>query len=172
MNKTTMKDRTQQYKDYRDNNKDVVRASKKKWRDGNEEAYQEYQREYRRKNKDKLNERKREYRKKRKLADANFKLRGNLSTRLYYAVKDQGTTKDSTTMKLTGCTLRALVSHLESQFTEGMTWENYGQWHVDHMRPCASFDLTLDGEQGKCFHYTNLQPLWAADNLKKSDKYE
>lgn len=66
--------------------------------------------------------------------------------------------------------IRNAFFSLEQQFTEGMTWENYGEWHVDHIRPCVSFDLSIPEQQQECFHYTNLQPLWAKDNLQKSDK--
>lgn len=62
---------------------------------------------------------------------------------------------------------KQLKKHLEIKFTKGMSWENYGKWHVDHIKPCAKFDLTKESEQRKCFHYTNLQPLWAIDNFKK-----
>ena len=55
--------------------------------------------------------------------------------------------------------------------TEGMSWENHGDWHVDHIRPCCSYDLTIEEEQKKCFHYTNLQPLWAEENLSKGGAY-
>ena len=60
-----------------------------------------------------------------------------------------------------------MVAHLESQFQPGMTWENHGAWHIDHIRPCASFDFNDPKQQHECFHYTNTQPLWAADNLAK-----
>jgi len=64
-----------------------------------------------------------------------------------------------------------LMDYLEKMFTDGMTWDNYGQWHLDHIRPCASFDLS-DVEQRKaCFHFTNLQPLWAKDNLIKGTQW-
>lgn len=53
-----------------------------------------------------------------------------------------------------------------------MSWENYGEWHIDHIKPCSSFDLSDPKQQKECFNYTNLQPLWAIDNLKKSYKYE
>ena len=73
-----------------------------------------------------------------------------------------------------GCTIERLRNHLEAQFTDGMSWENYGKngWHVDHIRPCASFDLTDPEQQRQCFHYTNLQPLWATDNMRKSAKWQ
>ena len=73
-----------------------------------------------------------------------------------------------------GCSIKDLIIHIEKQFKEGMTWDNhsYNGWHIDHIIPCASFDLSDPEQQKKCFHYTNLQPLWKQDNLSKSDKYE
>jgi hypothetical protein len=71
-----------------------------------------------------------------------------------------------------GCSIAYAYAYLEAQFAEGMSWENYGEWHIDHIRPCASFDLEDPVQQRECFHYTNLQPLWAKDNLSKSDKWE
>jgi hypothetical protein len=97
--------------------------------------------------------------------DSNYKLRSLLKTRLYLALK--GNPKLSTTMKLVGCSIEQLKQHLEKQFKKDMTWKNYGKWHIDHIRPCASFNLSKLSEQRKCFHYTNLQPLWAKDNLQK-----
>ena len=74
---------------------------------------------------------------------------------------------------LLGCTIEEARAHLESQFQPGMSWGNHGKWHIDHIRPCASFgDMTSLEEQKKCCHYTNLQPLWALDNILKSDKWE
>ena len=150
-------------------NKENIAAYSKEYRNKNKDSIRERNREYINKNRDKVNEAQR-----RRRLDPHKRLMGNLRNRLSGAVKYQGSTKDSTTMKLTGCSKDTLISHLECQFTEGMTWENYGYygWHIDHIRPCISFDLTLDGEQKKCFHYSNLQPLWAKDNLTKSDKYE
>ena len=74
--------------------------------------------------------------------------------------------------ELTGADIDVVKAHLERQFVDGMTWENRGAWHVDHIRPCASFDLTDPEQQRQCFHYTNLQPLWAEDNLAKSDRWD
>ena len=72
---------------------------------------------------------------------------------------------------LTGCTITELLEHIERQFVDGMTWDNRGEWHVDHIKPCAMFDLTDPAQQRECFHFTNLQPLWARDNLAKGSKY-
>lgn len=60
--------------------------------------------------------------------------------------------------------------HLESQFEPGMTWENRRKWHIDHIIPCAAFDLTDTEQQRACFHYTNLRPLWASENISKGTK--
>ncbi len=74
------------------------------------------------------------------------------------------------TAQLIGCSIPELMAHLEKQFLPDMTWENRSHWHIDHKRPCASFDLTDPQQQRICFHYTNLRPLWAVDNIRKSAK--
>jgi len=102
--------------------------------------------------------------------DPHFKLKQALSHRIWGALKGQ--VKSKRTMELLGCTIDELWIHMESKFTEGMTKENYGKWHVDHIMPCASFDLTDPEQQAKCFHYTNLQPLWALDNIKKGNRVQ
>lgn len=102
---------------------------------------------------------------KRLKTDVNYKITRNLRNRLYYALKNN--TKYKPTLELLGCSIEELKSHLEAKFTEGMTWDNYGEWHIDHIKPCASFDLTIEDDQKLCFHYENLQPLWATDNIKK-----
>ena len=79
--------------------------------------------------------------------------------------------KSASTKILIGCSIDFLKQHLESKFQQGMSWKNYGKWHIDHIRPCASFDLSQAREQKKCFHYKNLQPLWARDNILKKNKF-
>lgn len=83
----------------------------------------------------------------------------------------RGHVKSAPTLVLLGCSLEQLKAHLEAQFKPGMSWDNYGQWHVDHKRPCASFDLSKPEDQRACFHYTNLQPLWAKENRVKNSRY-
>lgn len=93
-----------------------------------------------------------------------------LRTRLRDAL-DRGQ-KSAATLVLLGCTVEELRLHLEAQFLPGMTWENRGSygWHIDHILPCNSFDLTDPRQQRACFHFTNLQPLWWRDNLAKGSK--
>lgn len=81
--------------------------------------------------------------------------------------------KFDTTIRLTGCSIQDLKHYLELQFQPGMTWDNYGLhgWHIDHIKPCASFDLTDPEQQKECFYFTNLQPLWAKENRMKSAQY-
>lgn len=95
----------------------------------------------------------------------------NLRRRLHKAVGGS-VHKAATTMKLLGCSREVLLAHLEAQFQDGMTWENYGEWHIDHKRPCASFDLSDPEQQKACFHYSNLQPLWGIENLRKNDSWD
>jgi hypothetical protein len=104
---------------------------------------------------------------KRRLAEPSFRMSLVLRNRLWSAIRGGRGRKHSSASVLVGCTWNHLRTHLESQFAPGMTWENYGQWHIDHIRPCASFDLTDPEQQKECFHYTNLQPLWALENMKK-----
>jgi len=101
-----------------------------------------------------------------------FKLSRLIRSRILQVLKRN--TKSGHTLELLGCSVEFLKKHLESKFKSGMTWDNHGfhGWHIDHIRPCSSFDLLKPEEQAKCFHYTNLQPLWAEENLKKKDKYE
>ena len=171
-----MKDRKQYMKEWREKNKESLKEHQREYRNRDKEKWVEYNKEYnkvyREENRESINENRRKYQSNRRKTDPWFRLRGGLSSRLNQAIKKQGATKDSTTMDLTGCNKDVLISHLESQFTDGMTWDNYGKWHVDHIKPCILFDLLLDTEQKACFHYSNLQPLWAADNLSKSDKYD
>lgn len=112
-----------------------------------------------------------EYRIERESRDLEFKLMRYLRGRLWEALRRQNTHKQVKTIELLGCSIQELRSYLESQFVEGMAWINHGKWHVDHIKPCAAFDLTLEEQQKQCFHYTNLQPLWAVDNLTKNSNY-
>jgi len=112
----------------------------------------------------------RKYEKEKRKKDLNFKVANNLRRRINNSLK--GLVKSKKTFQLLGCNLEQLWIHLEKSFKPGMTKENYGKWHIDHIRPCASFDLSKPEEQAKCFHYTNLQALWAQENQSKSAKFD
>lgn len=95
----------------------------------------------------------------------------NLRRRVLFVL--HGHQKSDHTLNLIGCSREQLVKHIESKFQDGMTWDNYGKWgwNIDHIIPCKLFDLSKPSEQRKCFHYTNLQPLWWKDNYQKGARY-
>jgi hypothetical protein len=95
------------------------------------------------------------------------RMRKNLSRRMRELLRSRG----ACTSKLLGCSGVFLRGYISSLFKPGMSWENYGAWHIDHIRSCASFDLTDSAQQRECFHFSNLQPLWAVENIKKGDKW-
>jgi hypothetical protein len=107
---------------------------------------------------------------KKQLKNSHYYLSKTLRSRIIIALKNGGIRKTSRTHELLGTDINTVWKHLESKFKPGMTRNNHGEWHIDHIIPCASFDLSDPKQQIKCFHYTNLQPLWAKENLVKSDK--
>jgi hypothetical protein len=111
---------------------------------------------------------KREYNKKRRKTDVNYRLRCNLRSRLSDTLSKN--LKCGSAIKDLGCSLDQLKYHLEGKFQPGMTWNNYGKWHIDHIRPLAAFDLRDRSQFLQAVHYLNLQPLWAKDNCSKQAK--
>lgn len=102
--------------------------------------------------------------------DANYAIKFRCACRIRSAVKRNGATKTGRTVELIGCTIPELRRHLEKQFRPGMSWENFGEWQIDHKIPCAEFDLRHELQQLQCFNYKNLQPLWRKDNIQKGAK--
>ena len=96
------------------------------------------------------------------------RIKHNMRCRIYDALTKG--VKSASSQKMLGCTMDEYKIYLESLFVEGMSWDNYGDWHVDHIRPCADFDFEIISEQEACFHYSNTQPLWASDNFQKGDR--
>lgn len=111
-----------------------------------------------------------DYNKKRRQNDPLFKFTGNMRSRLHVAFKSKGWKKDSKTANILGCTFEEAKRYIESKFKQGMTWENYGKWHVDHIIPLFSASNT--DEIIRLCHFSNLQPLWASENISKRNKIE
>lgn len=142
------------------------RAKAYAWLKSNPEKVRGYAKKYNKKAKAKDPERFRRYRRKQRAKPYN-RVVSNLRGRLREIVKRKG---GKVTSRLTGCSADVLKLHLQSKFKRGMRWNNYGTaWVVDHIVPCASFDLTDAGQQQACFHFSNLQPLFAQVNADKSD---
>lgn len=143
----------------------------KEWRKDNLEHCQSYAEEYR-KNNPEVFERAR--RKQLKRTDPNYKIARNIRSRVHQALKRQRKSTRESVLKHLGCTISELKQHLENQFQSGMTWDNYSHtgWHVDHIKPLSLFDLGDEEQLKEACHYSNLQPLWAEDNIRKSNKYE
>jgi hypothetical protein len=116
-----------------------------------------------------LNNRKKKrlYEQKRYMSDANYKAKKTLRRKLLYVLFRK--CKDTTCVDLTGLCREELILHIQSLFKNGMSWSNHGKWEIDHIVPCSKFDLSKKEEAKKCFYYTNIQPLWAYDNIKKSN---
>ena len=104
------------------------------------------------------------------LEDPAYAMQIRLRGRMAYAMRACSTKKSARTLALVGCSRKELADHIELLFKPGMSWGNRNKWHIDHIIPCSAFDLTTKQGQRAAFHYTNLQPLWAKDNLRKSKK--
>lgn len=122
-------------------------------------------------NRDEVRRKQMAYKRNRLLNDLVFRFVENARKRISNALKGVGA-KSARTMDLLGCTGAEAVIHLEKQFRDGMSWANRKEWHVDHIRPLTSFDLTKPEQQRIAFHYSNLQPLWAKENRSKAARVE
>lgn len=176
-------------KEYYLKHKNKLKKRSRKWYKNNKKQQQERMKIYNQthkkeirdcylKNRKKLKKRQKRYERNRRKTDINFKILHNLRDGIRRVLKEH--TKSLKTIKLLGCNVIFLKNYLESKFKLEMSWDNYGrgwngkgmeEWHIDHIRPCCSFNLSKVSEQKKCFHYTNLQPLWASENRKKWNKY-
>ena len=170
----TQEEQKEKNKIWRENNQEHIKEKQKEYREihgkeidkkqwekrKNDEEYKTKFKLYR----NKLEQEKRKY-------DVQFKLKQNISRRIRDLLTNFGINKSERTVYYVGCNLQDLRNHLESTFHEGMSWENYGEWHIDHIIPCSSWNLADEKELRMCFHYTNLQALWASDNIEKKDHY-
>jgi len=138
-----------QNKKYWEKSKDIQSKKKKIWIENNREKYNSYWTN-------------------RKNNEPEFKLLMGMRSRLCNYLKKINISKTNKTFDIVGCSPEFLKEHLETQFSDGMSWDNRSEWHIDHIIPLSS--AKTEDELYKLCHYTNLQPLWAEDNLKKSNK--
>jgi len=154
-------------KEYYKKNKNKINKSNKEYYEENKDKVAERVKEYYKENKYKIIERQNEYVKNRRLSDPLYKMKSNLRSRTYKAFKHKGYSKKTKTQEMLGVDWEITKKHIERQFTNGMNWSNQGDWHIDHIIPLSS--ANTEERLKKLCHYTNLQPLWAVDNLIKSD---
>lgn len=159
-------------KKYREKNKEKLSKKHKLWYENNKDKWNIYIKEYRENNIDKIRQIKRDYERNRKATDPLYKLISNFRTAIYTVLKESNVDKYGHYFDVLQYTPEELILHLEKQFTEGMTWENYGIWHVDHKFPITSFDIQEMGDEEfmKCWCLDNLQPMWGEENIRKSNK--
>ena len=151
-------------KAWREDNKERHLATVKAWAEANRDRVKANDKAWRERNAGRVAELKKRARAKAKL-DPGFQILDTLRSRMKEIVRKGAMIKRQTSLSLIGCTPLALRQHLERQFKPGMSWDNRREWHIDHIRPCYTFDLHDLAEQRACFHYTNLRPLWASENL-------
>lgn len=156
-----------------DKNKEHLSGKMRTWYENNKEHRKQYLKEYREKNIDKIRETKRIYQKHKRHTDPIYKLISNFRSAIYIVLKENNLQKYGHYFDVLGYTPEQLIEHLERQFNNGMTWENYGEWHIDHIKPISSFifESSDDGEFRKCWSLENLQPMWGIENIKKGNKF-
>lgn len=142
------------------------------WQKNNYDHRKKYMDEYRLKNKEKINEVKRTYQKHKRHTDPIYKLICNFRTAIYQVLKENNVQKNGHYFDVLKYTPEELITHLESKFIDGMNWDNYGEWHVDHIKPISSFNIIEigDDEFMRCWTLENLQPMWGIENIKKGNK--
>jgi hypothetical protein len=159
-------------KKWRDNNKEYLADKSKTWYEQNKEHRKEYHKKWRTDNIDKWRQTKRDYERNRKASDPLYKLISNFRTAIYQVLKESNVEKNRHYFDILQYTPEELIIHLESQFKDTMSWDNYGEWHVDHKLPITSFSIEEMGDKEfmKCWALENLQPMWGEENIRKSNK--
>lgn len=159
-------------KKWRDNNKEYLANKSKTWYEQNKEHRKEYHKKWRTDNIDKWRQTKRNYERNRKSIDPLYKLISNFRTAIYQVLKESNVEKNRHYFDILQYTPEELIIHLESQFKDTMSWDNYGDWHVDHKLPITSFNIEEMGDKEfmKCWALENLQPMWGEENIRKSNK--
>ena len=159
-------------KKWRDSNKEYMSNKSKTWYEQNKEHRKQYLKEYRENNVDKIRQIKRDYERNRKARDPLYKLISNFRTAIYQVLKESNVEKNKHYFDILQYTPEELITHLENKFTDKMSWDNYGDWHVDHKLPITHFNIQEMGDEEfmRCWSLDNLQPMWGFDNIFKSNK--
>lgn len=159
-------------KRYYEKNKNKRLKYFSEWQKENREHLNEYHKEWREKNIERHRENKRNYERTRKAKDPIYKLISNFRTAIYQVLKESNVEKNGHYFDILKYTPEELINHLEKQFKDGMTWDNYGDWHVDHIRPISVYDIKEIGDEEfmNCWSLSNLQPMWGEENIRKSNK--
>ena len=159
-------------KKYREKNKEKLSIKHRLWYEDNKDKWNTYIKEYRENNVDKIRQIKRDYERNRKATDPLYKLISNFRTAIYQVLKESNVDKNKHYFDILQYTPEQLITHLESQFKDTMSWDNYGEWHVDHKLPITHFNIVEmgDDEFMKCWALGNLQPMWGIENIRKSNK--
>ncbi len=156
-------------KSYYEENKDVIlERTKENYR--NNPQYLQVSKEYQKNNREKVNQYKRKYRKERVENDPLFKLIGTVRSLIGFAFRSNGYKKNTKTHQILSCGFEQFKLYIESQFIDGMTWENHGEWHLDHKTPISW--AKSEEDVIRLSHYTNFKPMWAIENILKGNRYE
>ena len=158
-------------KKWRNKNKEYLNQKYNEWYENNKEHRKEYLKEYRENNIEKIRKTKRDYERNRKARDPLYKLISNFRTAIYQVLKESNVEKNDHYFDVLPYSQEELIQHLENQFTDDLTWDNYGEWHLDHIIPISSFNIQEMGDEEfiKCWSLENLQPLWGEENIRKSN---
>lgn len=154
---------------WRDKNKEESQKRNRERYHSNKEEYKTKHQEWTRNNRDKVNKYNRKRRRENLQCRISQNLRAGFKQALAAQLKSSFTSNAS--FKLLGCSFEKLKSHLEKGFKDGMSWDNYGDWHIDHIKPLCMHNLSLEEEQAAACNYTNLQPLWADENTSKGGRW-
>ena len=163
---------SQRAKKYNYENREKIKKNGERYREENGERCRAMGRDWYSRNKERVIKRTTAYSKERYQNNFSVRMIHVARARINAMLRGKAIGKFTSTAKLIGCTPKFLKEYLEKKFLKGMTWDNYGikGWHVDHITPCASFDFNCPVQQLACCHYSNLQPLWALDNIRKGAK--
>lgn len=163
-------DRNKLRKEYYKNHRSQELSKQKEYSERNKDKIAKYGQQWYEDNKERVKPLRNSYVKNKRSTDPLFKLAGNMRVRLgqIFTRHTESKSKSKKTEKLIGCSFDFLKNYIENKFKIGMNWENYGEWHIDHIYPLSK--ASSEKELEELCHYTNLQPLWAAENIKKGNK--